>query len=187
MCYPPSGCIIFSWKVNILCGTGAGGRSPGMRAGGCGPDSPNTHLKVKNDVIHLETIIPDRDPQDIFVSDRDPQRLLYYLDFICDVLSSFRSYYIQFKEVKTSWKLGAAGQIWRPGAGDWTTQTPFVLKTATFNHFIFFTLSKTQTFNHLIFCNFDFDFEKSKATTYINEECAKLRASCLRAPSAYFP
>ena len=82
-----------------------------MRAGGCGPDSPNTHLKVKNGVIHLETIIPDRDPQDIFVSDRDPQRLLYYLDFICDVLSSFRSYYIQFKEVKTSWKLGAAGQI----------------------------------------------------------------------------
>ena len=36
---------------------------------------------------------------------------LYYTAFILiyDVLSSFSLYYIQFKEVKTSWELGAEG------------------------------------------------------------------------------
>ena len=58
---------------------GIGGRRPDLSAGGWGPDSPNTHLKVKNNVIHLETIIPDRDPKDIFLSDRDPQRFFFII------------------------------------------------------------------------------------------------------------
>ena len=51
-----------------------------------------------------------RERRDILLSERDPQRFfLYYTTIILiyDVLSSFRLYDIQFKEVKILWGLGA--------------------------------------------------------------------------------
>lgn len=39
------------------------------------------------------------------------------------MLSYFRLSYIQFKEVKFLWGLGAGDRIWDPGAGDQITQT----------------------------------------------------------------
>ena len=51
----------------------------------------------------------------------------YYnnLILIYDVLSSYRLYNVQFKEVKILWGLGARDWIWGLGAGGRITQTPF--------------------------------------------------------------
>ena len=43
---------------------------------------------------------------------------------IYGVLSFFRLYYIQFKEVKVLWGRGIEGRVWGPGAGGRITQTP---------------------------------------------------------------
>ena len=64
----------------------------------------------------------------------------YYnnLILIYDVPSSYRLYYVQFKEVKILWGLGAWDRIWGPGAGAGITQTPEIIEllSKVWNSFI---------------------------------------------------
>ena len=46
------------------------------------------------------------------------------LILICDVLSIYKLYYIQFKEVRIIWGPGSGVRIWWPGFGDRITQKP---------------------------------------------------------------
>ena len=94
-----------------------------------------------------------RERRDILVSGRDPQTILLdytTLTLIYDVLSSFMLYYIQFKEVKILWRLGAGD--WRPGTNDRIIQTPFLSNIN--KHTIHLTLLKCLDLNHFSFFSY---------------------------------